>query len=147
MIIAIPIIAWPKVIQRKRPIATLLAQHIRNDIQLCRLLQEPDKRSQQDVRRVILGLVEDQLKDLSTIVKDLTNQHGLQGNKRHAEQERTYWYRCHPLMDRSGDQTTACAAGCGVEAIEDIVMIGRAMPVFLVQRHSPPGMSGGVGPI
>ncbi len=71
MIIAIPIIAWPKVIQRKRPIATLLAQHIRNDIQLCRLLQEPDKRSQQDVRRVILGLVEDQLKDLSTIVKDL----------------------------------------------------------------------------
>ena len=51
--------------------ADLLAQHIRKDIQLCWLLQEPDKRSQEDVRRVILGLVEDQLKDLNNIVKDI----------------------------------------------------------------------------
>ena len=49
----------------------LLPRNVRKNIQLCWLLQEPNKRSKEDVRRVILGIFEDEMKDFESVVKGL----------------------------------------------------------------------------
>ena len=48
-----------------------LEKRIRQNIALCWLRQEPDKRSQEEVRRAVLRIVEEQLQDIEAIVKDL----------------------------------------------------------------------------
>ena len=49
----------------------LLRRTIRRNIQLCWQLQEPEKRGKEDVRRIMLGILEDEIKDFDTLVKDL----------------------------------------------------------------------------
>ena len=49
----------------------VLSRSIRKSIQFCWLLQEPDKRSQEDVRRVILGALEEEMRDFEALVKGL----------------------------------------------------------------------------
>ena len=49
----------------------LLPRGIRRHIQLCWMLQEPTKRSKEDVRRAMLDIFEKEMQDFETIVKDL----------------------------------------------------------------------------
>jgi hypothetical protein len=58
---------------------------------------------------------------------------GTVGMKGDAEQRRAHWYRGKPLMDRSRQSTTTCAAGGVVVSDPLCFVIERAMRVLLVR--------------
>jgi hypothetical protein len=49
----------------------LLPRSVRHNIQLCWMLQEPSKRSREDIRRVMLDIFENEMRDFESLVNEL----------------------------------------------------------------------------